>query len=208
MKLAYYPGCTLKTKAKNFEDSAIASAKALGIELVELPDWNCCGVVHSLVTDNLIFHLGAIRNLIRVQEMNENRVVVLCSMCYNTLKRTNLRIQNSPDELSKVNDFMYLEKEDYKGNVEVVHFLNILKNEIGFDKIKEKVKKPLKNIKIAPYYGCTLLRPKEVSIDNPENPTVLEEIVEALWQSLFRSHTKSCVVVVIKLCRISLLLQI
>lgn len=186
MKLPYYPGCTLKTKAKNFEDSAIAVAKELGIDFIELPRWNCCGVVASLVSDDLMRLLAPIRNLIRVQEMNKNglikdeyRLVTLCAMCFNTLKRANLRVKENPDDLKKINDFMDREEEYYNGSVVVVHFLEILKDK-GFENVYKKVKNPLKNLKIAPYYGCLLLRPKEVGIDDPEAPTIQEELLKAL----------------------------
>ncbi|MCK4420987.1 CoB--CoM heterodisulfide reductase iron-sulfur subunit B family protein [candidate division WOR-3 bacterium] len=185
MKVSYYPGCTLKTKARNFETSALAVAEKLGIELIELSRWNCCGTVFSLTDDDLIHHVAPIRNLIRVQEMNKNglvendhRLVTLCSMCYNTLKRANIRVKEKPDDLKKINDFMYLE-EDYKGNVEVIHFLELIKD-IGFEKIKENVTNPFKGLKIAPYYGCMLLRPKEVGIDDPEEPVIQEELISAL----------------------------
>ncbi|MCK4527287.1 CoB--CoM heterodisulfide reductase iron-sulfur subunit B family protein [candidate division WOR-3 bacterium] len=185
MKVSYYPGCTLKTKARNFETSALAVAEKLGIELIELSRWNCCGTVFSLTDDDLIHHVAPIRNLIRVQEMNKNglvendhRLVTLCSMCYNTLKRANIRVKEKPDDLKKINDFMYLE-EDYKGNVEVIHFLELIKD-IGFEKIKENVTNPFKGLKIAPYYGCMLLRPKEVGIDDPEEPVIQEELIFAL----------------------------
>ena len=89
-RLLYYPGCTLKTTALNFDDSAVAMAKALGIELEELKRWYCCGTVYSLATDDVIHQLAPIRNLVRVQEQGEDQIVALCSMCYNTLKRANL----------------------------------------------------------------------------------------------------------------------
>jgi len=185
MRLPYYPGCTLKTTAKNFEDSALAVAKTLEIELVELPKWNCCGTVFSLTADDLIHHLAPIRNFIRVQELNEDgtlqdehRLITLCSMCYNTLKRANLRVKENPEDLKKLNDLMYLE-EDYQGDVEVVHFLSLLQ-EMGFEKVKGKVEKPLKGLKVAPYYGCMLLRPKEVAIDDPEDPTIEADLLSAL----------------------------
>lgn len=185
LKIPYYPGCTLKTTAKNFEKSAIATAQALGIELVEIPRWNCCGTVFSLAEDDLIHHVASVRNLIRVQEMNENgvvknenRLVTLCSMCFNTLKRTNLRIKTNVEDLNKINNLMYRE-EDYKGKVEVLHFLELLKA-YGFEKIREKVKKPLKDLKVAPYYGCMILRPKEVGIDDPEDPTIQKELLKTL----------------------------
>ena len=185
MKLPYYPGCTLKTKADNFERSAIASARKLGVELVELPRWNCCGTVYSLTDDDLIHHVAPVRNLVRVQEMNdaglvenEYRMVTLCSMCFNTLKRTNQRMRENPEDLEKVNSLMDRE-DDYLGKVEVVHFLEILR-EIGFDAVREMVEKPLEGLKVAPYYGCMLVRPKEIGIDDPEEPSIQEELIEAL----------------------------
>lgn len=180
MKLLYYPGCTLKTTAKNFEDSAIAVFKELGIELKELNRWNCCGTVFSLTSDDLMHHLAPIRNLIRVREEGENKVVTFCSMCYNTLKRSNIRIKGNKEEIEKLNDFMYEEETKYDGNVEVLHALEILRNEVGFEKLTEKVKHPLNGLKVAPYYGCLLLRPDEVRIDNPENPSILENLINAL----------------------------
>ncbi|MCD6246059.1 CoB--CoM heterodisulfide reductase iron-sulfur subunit B family protein [candidate division WOR-3 bacterium] len=185
MKLPYYPGCTLKTKAKNFETSTLAVAKELDIELVELPKWNCCGAVSSIVTDDLMHQLAPARNFVRVLEMNksgmvdnEYRLVALCSMCYNTLKRTNLLLKNDHEKLKTINDFMYLE-EDYNNEVEVVHFLEILRD-IGFDKVKEKVKVDLSSLKIAPYYGCLLLRPKEIAIDNTEDPRIESDLLDSL----------------------------
>lgn len=185
MKIPYFPGCTLKTNAKNYEDSAIAVAKQLGLEFVEIPRWNCCGVVYSLTSDDIMHHIAPIRNFLRVLDMNrvglvenEKRLLTLCSMCFNTLSRSNLRVKENPDDLETINDTMYLE-EDYDGSVEVVHFLQILRG-IGFDKVKERVTKPLKNLKVAPYYGCMLLRPKEVGIDDPESPEVFEELINSL----------------------------
>jgi heterodisulfide reductase subunit B len=185
MRIPYYPGCTLKTMARNFENSAIAVANKFGIELIELPRWNCCGTVFSLTDDDLIHHVAPIRNLIRVQEMNKNglvedeyRLITLCSMCYNTLKRANIRMKDNPDDLKKINDLMYLE-EDYLGAVKVIHFLEILKN-IGFERVKEKVTRPLKGLKVSPYYGCLLLRPQGVGIDDPEEPVIQSDLLLAL----------------------------
>ena len=106
MDLSYYPGCTLKTKGKNLEDSTIASMQALGINLVELPRWNCCGTVFSFADDDLIHHLAPIRNLIRAKEAGDSKVVALCSFCYNTLKRVNLLIKNDPEKRNTINNFM------------------------------------------------------------------------------------------------------
>ncbi|RLF33069.1 MAG: heterodisulfide reductase, subunit B [Thermoplasmata archaeon] len=179
MKLLYFPGCTLKTSAKNLEKSAFAITKALGHELVEMDDWTCCGVVSSLSDDDLMRHLAPLRNLIHVEDQGENRVVVLCDMCCNTLKQTNLRVKEKPDDLETLNLFMDREN-DYRGTVKVQHFLEFLRDDVGFNVLKKMVKKPLKNLKIMPYYGCMLLRPREVAVDDAEEPTILSDLLSAL----------------------------
>ena len=180
MKISYYPGCTLKNNAKNFEDSALCSLKRLEVETVELERWNCCGTVFSLATDDLIHHVAPIRNLIRVKEANTNKFMTLCAMCFNTLKRANERVKSDPESLDKINKFMYREEVKYEGDVQVLHLLELLRDEIKFENITKKVVKPLKNLKIANYYGCLLVRPKEIGLDDVENPTVLENLMTAL----------------------------
>ena len=180
MKLAYYPGCTLKNHAKNFEDSAVCSLEALGVEFSELERWNCCGTVFSLATDDLIHHLAPVRNLIRVKEAGADGMMTLCAMCYNTIKRSNERVRSNPDDLDVINEFMYKEKVTYNGDVSVYHFLELLRDEITFEKVAEKVGRHLEGLKVASYYGCYLVRPVEIGLDDAENPTILEGLVEAL----------------------------
>lgn len=193
MDLSYYPGCTLKTKAKSLEDPAIASMAALGINLVEIQRWNCCGATYSLADDDLAHHLAPVRNLIRVNEQGMNKVATLCSFCYNALKRANLLMQNDQEKRKTLNDFMEEEK-DYNGEVEVVHVLEVLRDEIGWGNISEKVKVPLHGLKVAPYYGCTLLRPREVAIDDVERPTILGKLMEAIGAEVvdFPFATECC----------------
>ena len=179
MDLSYYPGCTLKTKAKGLEDSAIAAMNALDIRLVEIERWNCCGTVYSLAEDDLAHHLAPVRNLIRVKEQGSNRVATMCSFCFHTLKRANLLVRNDGEKRKTLNDFME-EEVDYNGEVEVLHLLEVLRDDIGWEKIAEKVKVPLSGLKVAPYYGCTLLRPEEVAIDQVERPTILQQLMESL----------------------------
>lgn len=179
MKIGYYPGCTLKTKASNLEKPAIFSMRELGVELVELERWNCCGAVYSLSDDDLIHILAPVRDLIRAQEQGFDKALVLCSMCYNTLARANLLMRTDEVKRDAVNNFME-EEGDYFGEVEVVHLLNFIRDEIGWDKLIEAVKNPLKGLKLAPYYGCTLTRPKEVAIDSSVTPIVFRDFVEAL----------------------------
>jgi len=179
MKLAYYPGCTVKNQGIGFETSAVAAAGALKIEMKELDRWNCCGTVFSLASDNLMNFTAPIRNFIRVQDEGFDKVVTLCSMCYNTMKRAEMEVTADPEKLKTINDFMYLE-EDYKGGVTLVHLLELFRDEIGFETIAKKVLKPLKGLKVAPYYGCTLTRPKEVAIDDWEEPKVMEDLLQTL----------------------------
>ncbi len=180
MKLSYYPGCTLKNHAKNFEDSALCSLEQLDVEVEELPRWNCCGTVFSLTTDDLIHHVAPIRNLIRVKEQKSDKVMTLCAMCYNTLKRANQRVRDNAEDLQKINDFMYREEIKYEGDVDVLHLLEIFQNDIKLENIAQKVKKPLKGLKVASYYGCMLVRPQNIGFDDMENPDSMDNLMSTL----------------------------
>ena len=196
MKLNYYPGCTMKNHAKNFEDSAIGSLKKLDVEVVEIPRWNCCGTVYSFATDDLMHHVAPIRNLLRVKEDEESSddVMTLCSMCYNTLKRSNEKVKREPQSLKAINDLMYLEEIKYKGDVGVFHLLEFLRDKLTFESVAERVVKPLNGLKVASYYGCTLLKPKEVAFDDDEDPTILEELADSLGAEVvdFPYRTECC----------------
>ncbi|MBD3257942.1 heterodisulfide reductase, subunit B [candidate division GN15 bacterium] len=179
MKISYYPGCTLKTKARSLEDSALASLEALGVDFEELPRWNCCGAVYSLADDDLIHLIAPVRDLIRAKERGADAIITLCSMCYNTLARANQLMLEDEEKRYTINQFMD-EEPDYAGEVKVMHFLDFLRDEYGWDKVKEKVTTPLTGLKAAPYYGCTLTRPKDVAIDRPDNPTILSNFLTAI----------------------------
>lgn len=183
MKIPYYPGCTMKANKGNgtgFEQSAVAAAALLDIELVEMPRWYCCGTVYSTASDDLMKHLGSVRNLSKIQQMDGKKVVTLCSMCYNTLAMVNVLLKQDPEKLQTINDFMAPEEEFYRGEVEVLHFLQMLKTDVGFEKIASLVKKPLNGLKVAPYYGCVLTRPKDVAIDDMEEPRIMHELLHTL----------------------------
>ncbi|MHC5040594.1 MAG: CoB--CoM heterodisulfide reductase iron-sulfur subunit B family protein [Planctomycetota bacterium] len=193
MKVAYYPGCTLKTRAENLEAPGLAAMEALGIEPVEVERWNCCGVVFSLADDDLLRLVAPVRNLIRVREAGFETVITLCPMCYNTLARANLVMGEDEEKRGTINTFME-EEPDYAGEVEVTHLLGFLRDEIGWDRVKEAVKAPLSGMKVAPYYGCTLVRPKEVALDSAENPRFLHDLLEALGATPvgFPEATRCC----------------
>jgi len=174
----YYPGCTLKGWAKDLETSTLKVCEILGIDLIELDRWYCCGGVFEL-SDNLMRHLGAVRSLIKAEEKSKEigtgDLVTICSMCYNVLGRISFQLKK--EDIEKINFFMDDEK-DYSGKIRVKHFLEVLK-EYGFNKIRNYVDEQM-GIKVAPYYGCTLLRPEEIGIDDSQKPRIMEELLEAI----------------------------
>jgi heterodisulfide reductase subunit B len=193
MKLSYYPGCTLKANAKNFEESALCALKKLGLEVEELRRWNCCGTVYSLATDDLIHHIAPVRNLIFSKEAKADALVTLCAMCYNTLKRANERVKKSAEDRDIINRFMDAEGLAYEGDVKVLHLLEILRDVVKFENLAQKVVRPLKDLKVASYYGCLLVRPKEIGLDDVENPQVLENLMSALGaQPVDFPHKTEC----------------
>ena len=179
MKYSYYPGCTLKNKAKDLDAYARASAKALGFEMEEIEDWQCCGGVYPLGSDEIATKLSSIRALNDAKEKGQDLITV-CSACHHVIKRVNDDMANVEDIQTKVNNYMAL-STPYEGETNVLHYLEVLRDEVGFDEIKKKVVNPLTGKKIGAYYGCLLLRPgKIMSFDNPENPTIMEDFIRAL----------------------------
>ena len=179
MKYSYYPGCTLKTKAKELDESARASAKLLGFELEEISEWQCCGAVYPLGTDEIATKLSSVRVLHAAKEKGQD-LVTLCSACHHVFKRVNDDMQHNQDIRTKANNYLDLDKP-YAGETKVMHFLEVLRDHIGFDKLKKKVTNPLTGRKIGAYYGCLLLRPSGVmQFDDAENPRILEDFIRVL----------------------------
>ena len=179
MKYSYYPGCTLRTKAKDLDAYARASAKVLGFELEEIENWQCCGGVYPLGTDEIATKLSSVRALNEAKEKGQD-LLTLCSACHHVIKRVNDDMKNVEDIRTRANNYMQLE-EPYAGETTVLHFLEVLRDRVGFDTLKEKVVNPLKGKKIGAYYGCLLLRPgKIMAFDNPENPSVIEDFIRAI----------------------------
>ena len=179
MKFSYYPGCTLRNKAKELDAYARASAKALGFELEEIENWQCCGGVYPLGTDEIASKLSSVRALAEAAEKGQD-LVTLCSACHHVIKRVNDDMQNVEDIRFRANNYMKLDTP-YEGQTKVLHFLEVLRDVIGFDTLKEKVVNPLTGRKIGAYYGCLLLRPgKIMAFDDPENPKLLEDFIRAL----------------------------
>ena len=111
-------------------DSAVAAMAKLDVELEELPRWNCCGAVYSLADDDLLHLVAPVRDLVRVKDLGYDKVVTVCSMCYNTLARANKLMRESEEKRYTINSFME-EESDYAGEVEVLHLLPFLRDHIG-----------------------------------------------------------------------------
>ena len=179
MKYSYYPGCTLKNKAKALDAYARASALALGFELEEIKDWQCCGGVYPLGSDEIATKLSSVRALSDARDHGQE-LVTLCSACHHVIKRVNDDIRNVADIRTRANNYMKADTP-YTGETNVLHFFEVLRDRVGFDELAKKVVNPLKGKKIGAYYGCLLLRPGEImAFDDPENPRVMEDFIRAL----------------------------
>ncbi|HTY82246.1 MAG TPA: CoB--CoM heterodisulfide reductase iron-sulfur subunit B family protein [Dehalococcoidales bacterium] len=177
MKYAYYPGCSAHSTARDMHESCLAVAQKLGIELEEIKGWTCCGSSAAHQTDRALAASLASANLVRAKAMGAD-MVVNCAACYNRSKSANYEVINSAAMRGSVAALL---GESYDGSVKVRHFIEVLAQDFGAAKLKKAVKKPLNGLKVACYYGCYLLRPPEVTgMDDPENPTILENIVEAI----------------------------
>jgi heterodisulfide reductase subunit B len=177
MGIPYYPGCTLSTKGKGFDRSGRAVAKALDMELVELPDWQCCGATFPLKTDDSMALIAPTRILYEAEQAGD-RVAALCAICYHVLKRTQTSLDRDADMRERINWFT---EQEYEGEVQVVHLLEILRDDLGWEALAERVRRPLTGLRAAPYYGCLLLRPHdEIGLDDPEAPSILHDLIRAL----------------------------
>ncbi len=177
---SYFPGCTLKNKAVELDAYARASAEVLGFELKEIQDWQCCGGVYPMSTKEIAPKLPSVRALADASSHNQN-LVTLCSACYNVLKQTNDAMTNDENTILKANNYLKQDGIEYHGETKVLHYLEVLRDVIGWDNVKAAVKNPLKGKKIGAYYGCLLLRPGNVmQFDDTENPQIIEDFIKAI----------------------------
>ena len=179
MKVTYFPGCTLKNKARDLDEYARRSAEALGVTLEEPEAWQCCGGVFTTAKDEIATKLSSVRLLRAAREAGQPLVTV-CSACHNVVKQTNHAMATDAVFADRANRYMG-EKEPYNGETPVYHYLELLRDVIGFENVAKAVKKPLTGKKIGAYYGCLLLRPgKVMGMDDPENPRIMEDLIRTL----------------------------
>ena len=179
MTYSYFPGCTLKTKGAQLDQCGQNAAKALGFTLEELPEWQCCGAVYPMAKDEIATKLSSVRALVSARDLG-NDLVTLCSACHHVIKRVNGDMKNDAQIRDRVARYLGLETP-YAGETTVLHYLEVLRDRVGFEEVAKKVVHPLTGRKIGAYYGCLLLRPsREMGFDDPENPQILEDFIRAI----------------------------
>jgi len=180
MKFSYFPGCSLKGTGRAYEESLLPVLKLLGVELEELDDWNCCGATAYMAVDEVKACVMASRNLaIAEKTAAHQELLAPCSACYLVLNKTKHYLHESPAVERVVQKALRQGNLTYSGNVPVRHPLDVLVNDVGIDEIKKRVKRPLKGLKVAPYYGCQIVRPY-ATFDDQYNPVLMDRLMEAI----------------------------
>jgi len=175
----YFPGCSSSEGgAKAYGWSAQAVSKILDMELIELDDWNCCGSTPYSSVDELASSCLSARNLALAEKKGLD-LVTPCSSCYVTLSRTNSRLKEYPLVKAKVDEALAAGNLEYHGTVRVRHLLDVLVSDIGYEEISSKVERNLGGLKVAPYYGCQVVRPR-FGFDHPEYPQSLDKLIASL----------------------------
>jgi heterodisulfide reductase subunit B len=178
MRFSYYPGCTDHSTSLEYGRSAEAVFKTLGVELVEIEDWNCCGAAATHSMNRLLSLCLPARNIAIAQSSQAGPLVIPCAGCFNMLKRAEHVLKNDEAKRKEIEEIVGF---TYQSSFELMALIDVMINKIGLARIREKVKKPLKGLKTACYYGCALVRhPKVTGLDHPEDPRYLDQMMEAL----------------------------
>lgn len=177
MRYAYYPGCSPQSTTKELDATTRSTAGILGLDLVDLDGASCCGSVELRLNDADLFYALNARTFAMAEKQGLN-LMTICNTCQLTLSQANQQLKADSKLLDKVNTALNENGQKYRGGVEVKHYLWVLLDDIGEEKIQQKVKVPLSKIKVAPFYGCHLLRPKEaLGFEDPDEPDSLETLI-------------------------------
>jgi heterodisulfide reductase subunit B len=181
VKYALFPGCLIQVKYPQFEAAVKKTMPKLGVELVDLEGFSCCpDPIYFKAFDKVKWASLAARNLSIAEEAGLD-IVTLCSGCTATLKETNHLFHENEDLRKEVQAKLKRIGRNYEGTVKVKHLINVLRDDVGVDKVKETVVKPLNDLKVGIHYGCHLLKPSHImEVDHPDNPTVMESMIRAI----------------------------
>jgi len=176
-KYLLFLGCVIPYRISSYEISARKTLEKLGVELVEMPEFNCCGLPLDPVSHDMMLTLAA-RNLCLAEQRNLN-IMTLCPGCAGTLRKVNKTLQEDKKLREMVNGYLKEIGMEFKGTVKVMHLIQALAEDIGLEKIKATIQKPLNQLKVAEHNGCHVLRPaKYIGFDDPENPVILKNLIE------------------------------
>ena len=189
---AYFPGCSLESLAMGYHLSAIEAARALGMELKEIEDWNCCGATAYFHVDELLAYTLVARNLAKAERVGLD-FVAPCSGCYKNAYFTNAYLQQDPELAEHINFALEADNLHINGTTRVRHLLEVFVEDLGFEEIKKIVSRPLNGLRVAPYYGCQLVRPRKDGEDI-ENPQFFESLLSAIGAEPveYTSKTRCC----------------
>jgi len=178
VKYLLFLGCVIPYRISSYEISTRKVLDKLGVELVEMPEFNCCGFPLDPVNHDMMVTLAA-RNLCLAEQRNLN-IMTLCNGCFGTLNHINKELKEDKKLKEKANGYLKEIGMEFNGTTTVKHLIHVLAEDIGFEKIKGKVQKPLTQLRVAQHTGCHVIRPgKVVGFDDPENPTTLKNLIKA-----------------------------
>ena len=177
LKYLLFLGCVIPYRISSYEISSRKVLDKLGVELVEMPEFNCCGLPLDPLSHDLTLTLAA-RNLCLAEQKNLN-IMTLCPGCAGTLRKVNRTLKEDKRMREEVNEYLKEVGLEFKGTIAVKHLIQVLAEDVGFERIREAVQKPLNQLKVAEHNGCHVLRPaKYIGFDDPENPTILKNLIE------------------------------
>ncbi|MFH1330839.1 MAG: CoB--CoM heterodisulfide reductase iron-sulfur subunit B family protein [Actinomycetota bacterium] len=179
-RYAYYPGCSLETMAATYHVSSMEVAHKLGLELEELEDWNCCGATAYSHVDDLLATVLCARNLAIAEKQGLN-IVAPCNACYKNLWTTNAALKRDPDLAEHMNYALEADDLHYDGSIEVGHIMDAFVTDEALATIRKKANERLKGLRVAPYYGCQIVRPRRPGLDQSQvdDPRYFESLLQA-----------------------------
>ena len=174
---AYYPGCSLEKMALSYHQSTLACARRLDLQFEELDDWNCCGATAYVAIDQALSYTLSARNL-ALAEQKRLDMVAPCAGCYKNAYFTNVALNSDAGLAKRVNEALKEDDLHYAGATQVYHLLEVFCNDVGFEEVKKRVTQTLNGLRVAPYYGCQVIRPRK-DHEEVENPRFFEDLMAA-----------------------------
>lgn len=192
MRYAYYPGCSNHATARAYEESIQAVAGPLGMELREIDDWNCCGATAYMAVNEVLSFCLTARNLVLAQGMGDP-VVTACNACYTNLRKTEAYLKEFPSVRAKVAAALAEGGMRYEGGVVAKHLLEVVVTDVGLERVRSLVRRPLRGLRTAPYYGCQIVRPYGFEA-NEDDPMAMDALLQSLGATptYFPMKTRCC----------------